>query len=924
MPSIPTIIQQRRERHQHAQNSASQQLLKILPGFGFIFSCALVIAILAGAWYYADLTRNLPAVENLPILLNPENGTLLQPTRLFDRNGQQLIYTIAPDNETRTFITYSDLPADLVNATLVLADPGLWKHPGFLLEDWRDPDRHATIAQKLASDMLLYDEPASTRRSLRERLLAGQITAQFGREKVMEWYLNSAYYGHQAYGIQAAAQFYFGIPASDLNLSQAAMLAAVSQAPALNPVDTPQFAEQRRLETLQIMLAFNLSDADQVTQAGGSPPVINQAAINSVDERSAFTRLVLTQLGAKFNRERIERGGLIILTTMDLGLQSQVDCSLKIQLIRLGAAIETPQAECPAGDLLPPLPPGVTANGNAANALVLDVTNGQVLAISGQGSTNHPAGTILTPFIYLTGFTRGLSPSSLGWDIPGKQIEFDQVYRGPVTLRNALVHDYLEPALQIETQMGAENTWNVAHLFGLQGKSASLLSSDVTASVMEVAGAYATFSNQGIMTGQAFQTSRPEPYSVLKLSSVDNVTWGEWSFPEKQAVVSPGLAYLVNQVLSDETAYLAGEGQAHPFGIERPAAFKLGRSLDGSGTWAVGYTPQRLVLVWLEGDGNRYDLPVTLPAAGLWRAFMLTGMNDLPRMDWEVPKGIVHVFVCAPSGMLPSPACPNLVNEIFLQGNEPIQTDTLYQTYLVNQETGFLATVFTPSELVEKRVYVNLPPSAESWAKDAGIPLAPHEYDTILQPAPLENAHISSPALFADVGGILEIKGSASGAHFSYYRVDYGVGLNPQEWVQIGAASTRTVEEGSLSTWDTRSINGLVALRLMVVHDDQSIEIAVTQLLVDNTPPQIRILSPKEGEEFNSSSEQGIVLETQVNDSNLTRVRIYVDNENVADLVHAPFSLVWQEKPGTHTMKVIATDRAGNQSELIIHFRVKP
>ena len=924
MPSIPTIIEQRRERLQHAQKSASQQLLKGLLGVGFIISFMLAIAILAGAWYYADLTRNLPAVENLPILLNPENGTLLQPTRLYDRSGQQLIYTIAPNNETRNYIKYSDLPTDLVYATLVLADPGFWKHPGFLMEDWHDPNRHATIAQKLAYDLLLYDEQASIRRSLRERILAGQITAEFGRDKVIEWYLNSANYGHQVYGIMAAAQFYFDIPASELTLSQSAMLAAVSQAPALNPVDTPQFAEQRRLETLQIMLAFNLVNSDQVTQAAGSPPGISATAQNSVDNRSAFTRLVLTQLGAKFNRERIERGGLVILTTMDHRLQAQVDCSLQTQLVRLGAQIAAPQGDCPTGDLLPPLPGGVTINGTDANALVLDVNTGQVLAISGQGGSNHPAGTILTPFIYLTGFTHGLSPASLGWDIPGKQVEFDQVYRGPVTVRSALIHDYLEPAIQVETQMGAETVWNVAHLFGLQGTSASLFSSDLTASVMEVAGAYATFSNQGIMTGQEFQTSRPEPYSILKLSSVDNVTWGDWSFPEKQAVVSPALAYMVNQVLGDETAGTVGEGLAHPYGIGRPAAFKLGRSLDGSGTWAVGYTPQRLAIVWIEGDGNPYDLPVTLPAAGLWRALMLTSMNDLPKLDWEVPKGIIHVFVCYPSGMLPSPACPDVVNEIFLQGNEPVQTDTLYQTYLVNQETGFLATVFTPAELVEKRVYMNLPPAAESWAKDAGIPVAPKEFDLILQPAPLTDAHISSPGLFKDVRGSLQIKGSASGVHFSFYRLDYGMGLNPQEWIRVGTVSTRAVEEGLLSNWDTSNINGLIALRLMVVHEDHSIEVAVTQLLVDNTPPQINILSPTDREQVKSSGEQFIVLETQVNDPNLAKVTIYVDNKKVGELTAAPFNLIWQAITGAHTMKVIAVDRAGNQAESKIQFLVNP
>lgn len=924
MPSIPTILRQRRERRHNVQKTTSQRILRISLGIGFIISIAATIAILLGTWFYASLTRDLPPVEMLPILLNPENGTLLQPTRLYDRSGQHLLETIAPNNETRTYVNYADIPANLVNATLVLADPGFWKHPGYTLEDWRIPERHATIAQKLVSDLLLYNEPPSIQRSIRERLLAGQITVKYGREKVMEWYLNSAYFGHQVYGLQAAAQFYFGVPVSSLNLSQSAMLAAISQAPALNPMDTPQSAEQRRLETLQIMLAFNLADAEQVTQAAGNPPIVTPPTITSVYIAHGFTNLVLTQLGKKFDRERIERGGLIILTTMDLELQNQVDCSLRTQLLRLGAQIEPASIDCPAADLLPPLPGGVSANTAAGNAMVLDNTTGQVLALSGQGGSMHPAGSILTPFIYLTGFTRGLSPSSLGWDIPGDQKGFDRVYHGPVSLRSALANDYLEPAAQIEKQMGIDNIWNITHTFGLQGSSISLLSTDLSISMLDVAGEYATFSNQGIMTGQVFQTDKLEPYSILKLSSVDHVNWGDWSFPNKQAVVSPGLAYLVNDILSDENARWPSLGQSNPFGIGRPAALKLGRSLDGSGTWAVGYTPQRLALVWLGGDGSRYDIPVSLPAAGLWRALMLTSMNNLPSKDWNKPTGIVNLYVCDPSGMLPSPACPNVVNEVFLAGNEPIQTDTLYQTYPINEETGFLATIFTPFELIKDRVYVNIPPAAETWAKNAGIPIPPTEYDTILKPPPLADAHINTPDLFADVRGNLQITGSASGENFSYYRLEYGYGLYPQEWVQIGADVTKPVEEGLLANWDTSEINGLTALRLMVVHKDNSVEIAITQLLVDNNSPTINILSPTEGQEFKLSQERGVVLQTKISDANLAKVKMYIDNGLVGDFNSAPFSMIWQATTGTHTLRILALDRAGNQAEMKLKFKITP
>ena len=923
MPATPTIIRQRREKRQRAQRSLPQGILRLSLGIGVLLGSMLMLAMLAGAWYYVQLTRTLPSIQLLPVLLNPLDGQLLQPTRLYDRTGQQLLYSIAPQDANRTFQTYENIPTDMINATLAMADPGFWNHAGYTLDGWQDPERHPTLAQKLVSDLLLYDEPMSIQRAIRERLLAGQITAQFGRQQVMEWYLNSANFGHEAYGLEAAAQFYFGISASDLDLSQAAQLAAVCQAPALNPMDSPQSAEQRRLETLQIMLEFDLADSNQVALAVENPPLITPAQVTRTNIAPTFTNLALTQMGELLDRDRIERGGLIILTTLDFDLQVQAECSLQIQLTRLGAETEPIHSECPASNFLAPLQSGVLAEDASASAMILDTKNGQILAIAGQGGVNHPAGTLLTPFIYLTGFTRGLSPASLGWDIPAEQPELDQIFQGPVSLRTALVNDYMAPAFQVEAQMGPENILSIAQSFGLQGSSSSLLDADITVSLPSIAGAYATFANQGILTGQVFQSGKPQPYSVLKLTGVDNALWGDWSFPSRQAVVSPALAYLINDILSDENARKLSPGQSNPYGIGRPTGFKLGQSLNGSATWVVGYTPQRLTLLWMGGTFAESAPASALPATGLWRALMQYSLRDLPPEGWTAPPGILQLNVCDPSGMLPSPACPNIVNEVFLSGSQPLQSDTLYQVFQVNKETGFLATVFTPSELITKRVFMNVPPMAQSWAASTGILTPPTQYDTILQPPPLADVHISSPQLFADMRGNIQITGTAAGEDFSYYRLEYGQGLDPQAWIQIGQDVTSPVEEGVLVNWDSSGVNGLIALRLLVVQSDQSVKIAVSQMSVDNTPPEISVITPQAGQEFSMSQDQGIVLDAQVSDPFLVNVKIYVDNDLLADFSSAPFSLVWQPRQGGHFLRVLATDRAGNQSEEKILFSVK-
>jgi len=245
MSSILTIVRQRRYRRRQNRSSAQQRSRRAVFGFGFIVSAVAVALILAAALTYAGLTRGLPAIEELPILLNPQNGLLLQPTRLYDRTGQHLLAALSPTDSARIYALYNQFPKSLVDATIAVAEPRFLDSPGYVTAGWQDPQTHPTLAQQLVYNLLLWDEPPSSLRGIHERMLAAQVTAKYGREQVLEWYLNSANYGHYAYGAEAAAQLYLGKSVTQINLSEAALLAAVSQAPALNPFDAPQAAEQR-------------------------------------------------------------------------------------------------------------------------------------------------------------------------------------------------------------------------------------------------------------------------------------------------------------------------------------------------------------------------------------------------------------------------------------------------------------------------------------------------------------------------------------------------------------------------------------------------------------------------------------------------------------------------------------------------------
>jgi len=946
MSSTLTITHQRRHRRQKSLGSARQRAQRLVLGFGFLFSAALVISVLVGVLVYAGLTNGLPPVEEMAVLLNAKNGLLLQPTRLYDRTGDHLLAVLSPTDASRDYIPFSQLPKSLVKATIAVAQPDFWSSPGYKFAGWRDPAAHPTLAQTLAYGLLLWDAPATNVRAIHERMLAAQMTARYGREQVLEWYLNSADYGHYAYGAEAAAQLYLGKSVKQISLGEAALLAAISQAPALNPIDAPQGLEERRIQVLQAMLEHGLITPSETAQAVLNRPSLaastNQTpAGNKTHLAPALINFALSQLDAHYGAGRVERGGLTILTSLDYDLQLQVECTVRTELARLTGAFGTILAlddtACEAAKLLPAIAQAETIPDVAASAIFLDPQTGQILVevgdmqvgVQAASLDSHPAGTAITPFIYLTGFSRGLNPATLAWDIPGSAFSLGQAYHGPVRLRTALANDYLSPALNLIDQMSQDSVENIAASFGLQFPSdARLLQDDFDIAPLQLAEAYSLFANGGVQAGQSITNHALNSVSVLRVVGADHSIWADWTASTSRSVVSPQLAYLLNQVLSDESARWPSLGHPNPLEIGRPAGAKISPALDLSGAWTVGYTPLRVAVVWLGTEkttAQRNGEAASTPnlSAELWHALMQYAVRDLPSRGWDMPPGIVSISVCDPSGLLPTAACPNVVNEIFLEGSQPVQADDLYQTVQVNIETGLLATVFTQPELVEARTYMVIPPAARAWAVTSGIPTPPTAYDTVQAPPALAAVHMTTPEMFADGRGTLDIRGSAAGADFLSYRLEYGQGLYPRNWIQIGTDNVVPVTEGLLGTWDTHDLNGLYALRLMVVRNDQRVDQAILQVTLDNVPPQVAITYPLDGQELIFAQESHVALQAQASDPFLSAVEFYVDGALVGKSAQSPFGVLWNATTGKHTLRVLAVDRAGNSAEVSIHFSVK-
>jgi membrane peptidoglycan carboxypeptidase len=839
MPQPASIVRSRRA-HRQDQHRASEKYFQMGGlGLGILFSLLLALLILLAALSYADLTRGLPNVDILPALLNPPDGLLLQPTRVYDRSGKHLLLTFAPNDTVRRYLPLNPaspqhLPDFLAKATVTVADPDFWNHGGYLLAGWQEPESHPTIAQKLVSDLLLYDEPPSIKRALRERILAGQITAKYGRNQVLEWYLNSANYGNEAFGVDAAAQLYFGKSASELDPIESAVLAATSQTPSLNPFDAQSLALQRGQQTIRLMKTLGVISSAEMSNALAQDLSLapSTSVTGTVEEGTiapAFINLVVHQLDQQFTRDRIERGGLTIITTLDYDLQQQASCATLTYAAQLAGTTD-PTASCTTADLLPTVPADSSVGANAStSSLIFDTQSGQVLAAVGETLRGqetaflaaHDPGSLMTPFIYLTGFTRGLSPASLVWDIPSSSNTKnpDGVFHGPVRIRTALANDYLVPAQKIADQMGSDAITRTEASFGLGQGQVTLL---------DIATAYGIFAAQGVRYGQ------PGPSSVLRVEGLDHSTWLDLTNPQAQPVVTPPLAYMMNNVLSDEPARWPSFGHPNDLEIGRPIGAKVGQTDSGLDSWTVGYTPSMLVTVWTGAHGANSTRLAPQYSTGLWHALMVAATRSLPADGWAIPPGITTMEVCDPSGLLPTRDCPSIVNEIFLSGNEPVQSDDLFRSYEVNHETGFLATVFTPPQLIEDKVFMVIPPEAQAWAKSTNIPVAPTSYDAI-QPAQIDpDVNITAPAMFSELSGQVQFKGTASGADFDHYRLLVGQGLNPQQWIQIGTDSTTPIQNGTLATWDTSGLNGLYAVQLQVIRTDQRVDTAVTQITITN------------------------------------------------------------------------------------------
>jgi membrane peptidoglycan carboxypeptidase len=970
MATISQVIRRHRKRAERRQALAAQRQTwtSIAVGLVGVFVVLPLLAMMAtSVFLYGRATQDLPTPQS-----SLTQAGVDSVTTLFDRDGATLLYAVQdPLGGQRREVTLVTLPPYVIDATLQNEDSDyltsasfnpisvfirMWSH---ILFEPLSPD--PSITGRLVRNVILpQTERVSNDDRLREIVLVAELNRRYTPQELLQWHLNSNYYGNEAYGIDAAAQIYLGKSAVDLTLDEAALLAAIPTAPQYNPFDNEVAARGRQQDLLRALLNRELitqSQYDTATttvtaiqpSAGFTPEVAPEYALYA--RRQAQT--ILDSLG-RDGAQLVARGGLRITTALDLDLYYQADCALRTHLARLNNA-PTPAAPCSSAGYLPPLD-GILGNAmpDSGAVAVIDARTGELRALVGDAlSSRYQPGPTLQPFVYLQAFLGGYTPASMVLDIPsrlpGAQEGLiytpenpDGIFRGPINLRDAMGAGLVAPAAQIAQEQGMYRVIRLAHQMGINSLEDTAQVLTLTQgggiSVLDAAYSYSVFASLGQMRGIPVEPAGRgyrvrDPVAVLRIETLegevlwdynaDQVALNEITVPER------GLAYLVNNILADQRTRWGVIGQGTALDLSRPGAVVNGSAGEETDAWTVGYTPQYVVGVHVgRSDGSSMSLdPFALDAAApVWRGIMeyVHTRDGLPATQWERPTNVIDLVVCERSGMLPNDACPPR-QEVFLEGMQPLLTrDTQWQIVEINSRTRQRATVNTPAELRSQQVYFIPPDTALDWWRANNQPLPPEEYDSVSRPDILTSAQILAPAQFDLVGGTVDVRGSIDAAAIRSYQLAYGVGRNPSAWTDIGAAQTEVPPNGVLGSWNTTGLDGIYSVLLTVEMGDGTVESQAVQVSVDNVPPTITLTAGAAGQVFRWPGDREIPLEALAVDNLAMRsVEFYADGEFIGTAEAFPFAFNWSVPGvGTTTFTAIAYDQVGNSASTEITIEV--
>jgi membrane peptidoglycan carboxypeptidase len=678
---------------------------------------------------YQTYTRDLPN----PSSLNPKE--LAQATNIYDRNGV-LLYVKHTDGVIRTVIPLSAISPHLIDATIALEDRQFYTHQGIDLPRivaaaFADLTHQgvqqgaSTITQQLVKRMYV-GSANSLERKVREATLALEIERRFSKNEILTLYLNQIFYGHEAYGIEAAAQTYFAKPAKDLDIAQAAMLAGIPNAPSsfdpYNPATAAQAMNRQDL-VLRDMLRDHYISQAEYDKAVKETLTFQDGSIQRDLKAPWFVDYVLRQLSQKYGDAVVAGGGLRVTTTLDYNLQRIAEQAVSNNVNR---------------------PDLKARNVNNGAAEVIDPNTGQVLAMVGSANYYDQAiggqynvitdgqgrqpGSSFKIYVYATALANGYAPSTLILDKQGKInghpfVDWDHRDEGVITIRRALVESRNIPAIELLNQLGYDRVFQTARMMGLtnsnltpeRGLAQAIGATEVVP--MQHFNAYGVLASGGIYH---------DPTVILKVVDSQGQVLQEWKPDAGVRVLPAQVAYMISDILRPVGAAL---------NIKRPFASKTGTTENWHDSWLIGYSPDVVVGAWMghtcaggcpANVNSNLNVVWGVQGAGLiFKDIFNAYEANKPVRDFAVPDGLKRVNVCLPSGLLATVSCPTTVADWFIAGTAPTRYDDWWQPLRVCTTDGLLATADIPTNLTTVKSFIVYPPGYPEEMKDKNLPQAP-------------------------------------------------------------------------------------------------------------------------------------------------------------------------------------------------------
>ncbi|MBU3664965.1 MAG: penicillin-binding protein 1C [Chthoniobacterales bacterium] len=677
----------------------------------------IVLLAAAAIWVGADALLRV-AVPVPAALCGPPP----ESTEFLDRNGEPLRVMLVDDLRYSRPVRLAEMSPHVVAATLAAEDARFYLHPGVdpfavaraafnRLRGAEPASGASTITQQLVKE----PGPRTFGRKLHEILQAVRLEREWPKEKILAEYLNRLDYGNLRTGIAAASRYYFAKPPSDLSAAEAAFLAALPKAPGrLDPHRNRTGARERQLWILERMQQTGAIDAPGCARAASEPLALRPHRQDFAAPH--FVDLLLQRRGI------LPGSGGAVRTTLDLGLNRRVEQALAAQLARMAKH-----------------------NANGAAAVVLHNPTGEVLALAGSGDyfaagagqvngawIARSPGSAVKPFTYLLALERGATPATVVADVPAtfstptgiyRPNNYNHRFHGPVSLRNALGNSLNVAAVRaLEIAGGPAALHRLLRELGLStlahpaehyGLGLTLGNGEVR--LLELANAYATLARGGIHRG----------FRLLAGGSNDD-TAGRRLFGEASA-------YLVSDMLADNRARAASFGLESYLAFPFPVACKTGTSSDYRDNWAVGYTPEFTVAVWLgnpDGEPMRAITGVT-GAAPAMREIM-NHLHATRGTGWFArPAAVREGFVHPLTGNSVAASCPAAVREIYANTPPPENPDDYdtkgrvmlpaeYREWLAGPQNGLGDTVACASR--EEDFRITSPASGTVYFLDPDLP----------------------------------------------------------------------------------------------------------------------------------------------------------------------------------------------------------